>query len=95
MAPLSNVIARLLRRLMGSFDSDERKICSEFTIEILVAAGVTLPDELVRPAVRQYRPTPIDLTRWLLGRQDWSNPVRLVPSRIDHVLGLASKPIAR
>lgn len=93
-APVSNVLARGLRRLAGSFDSDTRMICSEFTIEILEAAGVRMPPELLQPAKRKYRPTPIDLTRWLLGRQDWSSPVRIVPARLDEVLGLASRPVA-
>lgn len=66
-----NPTLRLARLVIGRFDRTDRKICSELTIDILRQAEVPIPAWLARGSDSRYRPTPIDLTRWLLGRDDW------------------------
>jgi hypothetical protein len=69
-AVAANLAFRLVRRVLP--DATDRKICSELLLEVLAAAGVPIPDELA--TAQAYKATPIDVTRWLLGRADWGGP---------------------
>lgn len=69
-AVATNLVVRGLKALLP--DSPTRKICSELLLDVLRGAGVPVPDELGTD--HQYKPTPIDVTRWLLGRADWGGP---------------------
>ncbi len=83
-----NPVLRVARGLVGRFDKDDRKICSELTIEILDDAGVDLPPWLRPRPDSSYRPTPIDLTRWLLGRDDWDHQPSTTWSWIKRIVGV-------
>ena len=66
----ANLVLRVAKQALP--DRADRKICSELLLTVLGEAGVPVPAELGTDDA--YKPTPIDVTRWLLGRADWGGP---------------------
>jgi hypothetical protein len=85
-------IFRAGRWLCKQQDRDDRKICSELTIGILRQAGVQPPERLFPNS--RYRPTPIDVTRWLMGRADWRSTLTPDPDTGPSALWAAAKEAA-
>jgi hypothetical protein len=63
-------------------------ICSELTLAILNDAQIATPAYLDRKL--DYKPTPIDVTRWLLGRYNWrdADPTGPVLRGVKKALGV-------
>ncbi len=92
VAPLLHPLFRIGRWLCTKQDRNDRKICSEMTIDILCEAGVNPPERLLPTPL--YRPTPIDVTRWLMGRADWRSTLTPDPDTAPSPVWAAAKTAA-
>jgi hypothetical protein len=88
VAVVANPALRLIRWFIARMNSATKMICSELTLAILTEADVTPPTYLLRS--KDYTPTPIDVTRWLMGRNNWSGdqPTGRALRSIKRVLGV-------